>query len=339
MINETNSNSVQTKRFKPLKEEKRKHYYSGRFGKKAEMMKQFYKAKIYLKNLIENKGKGNTVEEEIVPIDLGSYCVVNSSDKEHDDNDSDTSISPLSKLQRHYIKILSSPTIWLDDKVIHKAQQLIKKKFPNIDGFQDPVLYDHFVPVKGKFVQVLNVNKNHWVCVAGDGNNEIHIYDSLLIKIDIKSMHVIAKMLKCEGEVFLTKTVPVQKQSNSSDCGLFALAFAFDLASNLDPSIISYNEEILRKHLLACIENEEITEFPKTNEWLARTKDKTIFETHEVFCSCRDVFFEDDIKRNPKNFMAECCNCGEWFHQKCMNIPTNVFTLPDASWECNQCIR
>ena len=29
------------------------------------MMKQFYNAKIYLKNLIENKGKGNTVEEEI----------------------------------------------------------------------------------------------------------------------------------------------------------------------------------------------------------------------------------------------------------------------------------
>ena len=152
-------------------------------------------------------------------------------------------------------------------------------------------------------------------------------------------MHVTAKMLKCEDEVLLTKTVPVQKQSNSSDCGLFALAFAFDLANNLDPSIITYNEKIFRKHLLACIENEEITEFPKTNEWLARTKDKTLFEIHEVFCSCRDVFFEDDVKRDPKNFMAECCNCGEWFHQKCMNIPTNVLTLPDASWECNQCIR
>ena len=241
MINETSSNSVQTKRFKPLKEEKRKH--SRRFGKKAEMMKQFYKAKTYLKILIENKRKGNTVEEGIAPIDLGSYCVVNSSDEEHDDNDSDTSISPLSKLQRHYTKILSSPTNWLDDNVIHKAQQLIKKKFPNIDGFQDPVLYDHFVPVKGKFVQVLHVNKNHWVCVAGERNNEIHIYDSLLIKINNKSMHVIAKMLKCEDEVFLTKTVLVQKQSNSSDRGLFALAFAFDLANNLDTSIIIYNEK------------------------------------------------------------------------------------------------
>ena len=94
------------------------------------MMKQFYKAKISLKNLIENKGKGNTVEEEIAPIDLRSYCVVNSSDEEHDGNDSGISISPLSKLQRHYTKILSSPKKWLDDEVIHKAQQLIKKKFP-----------------------------------------------------------------------------------------------------------------------------------------------------------------------------------------------------------------
>ena len=116
------------------------------------MMKQFYKAKIYLKNLIENKGKANTVEEGIGPIDLGSYCVVNSSDEEHDDSDSDTSISPLSKLQRHYTNILSSLTKWFDNEVIHKAQQLIKEKFSNTDGFQDPVLYDHFIPVKGKFV-------------------------------------------------------------------------------------------------------------------------------------------------------------------------------------------
>ena len=55
-------------------------------------------------------------------------------------------------------------------------------------------------------------------------------------------------MLKCEDEVFLIKPVPVQ--NNSSDCGLFALAFAFDLTNNLDPSIITYNEKILRKHSL-----------------------------------------------------------------------------------------
>ena len=66
-------------------------------------------------------------------------------------------------------------------------------------------------------------------------------------------MHVIAKMLKCEDEVFLTKTVPVQKQSNSSDCGLFAFAFAFDLANNLDPSIITYNEKSSEKIYLLVL--------------------------------------------------------------------------------------
>ena len=160
-----------------------------------------------------------------------------------------------------------------------------------IDGFRDPVLYDHFVPGKGKFVQVLNVNKNHWVCVAGEGNNEIHIYDSLLIKINNKSMHVIATMSKCDDEVFLTKTVPVQKQSNSSDRGLFALAFAFDLANNLDPSIITYKEKILRKHLLPCIENEEITEFLKTNERLARTKIKHFLKPMKIFVHVETLFF------------------------------------------------
>ena len=118
---------------------------------------------------------------------------------------------------------------------------------------------------------------------------------------------------------------------------MFALSFAFDLAYNLDASIIIiiYNEKILRKHLLACIKNKEITEFLKTNEWLARTKNKTLFETHEAFCSCRDVFFEDYAKRDPKKPMAECRSSGEWFYQKCINIPTEVFTLPDVSWECN----
>ena len=51
--------------------------------------------------------------------------------------------------------------------------------------------------------------------------------------------------MKCEEEVFLTKIVPVQKQSNSSDCGLLALAFAFDLANNLEPSIITYSGKSL----------------------------------------------------------------------------------------------
>ena len=51
------------------------------------------------------------------------------------------------------------------------------------------------------------------------------------------------------------------------------------------------------------------------------------------------TFFEDNVKRDPKSVIEECCDCGKWFHKKCMKIPTNVFTHSDASLECNQCIR
>ena len=140
-------------------------------------------------------------------------------------------------------------------------------------------------------------------------------------------------MLKCDDEVFLTKTVPVHKQSNSSDRGLFALAFAFDLANNLDPSIITYNEKILRKHLLPCIENEEITKFLKTNEWLARSKDKTLFETHEDFCSCRDVFLKMMLKGIQKLY---CRVLQLW---RMISSKMYKHSYKDVSWECNQCIR
>ena len=113
---------------------------------------------------------------------------------------------------------------------------------------------------------MLNVDKNRCVCVAGEANNEIHIYDFLLIKMNNKSMHVKAKMLKCEDEVLLPKTVQIQNQNNFSDCGLFAFAFAFGLGNNLDPSITTYNEKIFRKYLYACTKNEEITKFTKTNK-------------------------------------------------------------------------
>ena len=73
-------------------------------------------------------------------------------------------------------KILQHPTEQLDDRIINHAQELIKRKYKDTDGLQDLVL-QRFATVDGKFVQVLPVNNNHWICVAGDKNNEVPIYD------------------------------------------------------------------------------------------------------------------------------------------------------------------
>ena len=75
-------------------------------------------------------------------------------------------------------KILQHPTKWLDDRIINHAQELTKKRYKYTDGLQDPSL-QRFATVDGKFVQVLLVNNDHWICVAGNKNNEVSVYDSV----------------------------------------------------------------------------------------------------------------------------------------------------------------
>ena len=42
---------------------------------------------------------------------------------------------------------------------------------------------------------------------------------------------------------------PVQQQARSTDCGLFAIAFATDLAFGMDPAKISYQQSAMREPL------------------------------------------------------------------------------------------
>ena len=128
-------------------------------------------------------------------------------------------------------------------------------------------------------------------------------------------------MAKCEDEELIVKLMPVQHQTNSNDCGLFALAFATDFAEGTDPSERNYDEKALRNHLLQCFRNNEINQFPQEDMSLKSKPSKVVYKVYEVFCICRDVLFEEDVEKEPENFMIECSKCGEWYHRKCEVIP------------------
>ena len=53
----------------------------------------------------------------------------------------------------------------------------------------------------------------------------------------------------------------VQQQKGQSDCGLFAVAFAFDIAAGVDPQNINYIQAEMREHLLSCLCKGKITSF------------------------------------------------------------------------------
>ena len=54
-----------------------------------------------------------------------------------------------------------------------------------------------------------------------------------------------------------------QRQQGGSDCGLFAIAYAVDLAMGTDPATIKYDQRAMRKHLIRSIEQGAITQFPR----------------------------------------------------------------------------
>ena len=53
----------------------------------------------------------------------------------------------------------------------------------------------------------------------------------------------------------------MQQQSNGSDCGVFAIAFATVLVYNLDKNIPEFNVHQMRTHLSTCLKNGLITPF------------------------------------------------------------------------------
>lgn len=123
----------------------------------------------------------------------------------------------------------------------------------------------------------------------------------------------------------------VQKQDNGSDCGVLAIAMAYDLCAGYDPGQVHYNTNRIRPHLMACLEDLSFCRFPVSGE--ERTGGATTSKVIDLFCTCR-MPEEDGVE------MAECDGCKNWFHKHCMDIPNEVFSSDsekEVHWECKDC--
>ena len=158
-------------------------------------------------------------------------------------------------------------TYWLHDSEIYAGEILLKKAFPLIGGLNDPAQIGPLVvPAMSEFVQIINVGA-HWVslstisCTPG----VVKVYD---IACTGKPNNVViehaCRMILHTGPEVTFVYEKVQKQLGSSDCGLFALAFATDLCHGLDPTKQSYNQEMMHRHFVGCLEKGKMTPFPNT---------------------------------------------------------------------------
>ena len=132
----------------------------------------------------------------------------------------------------------------LTDDVISEACRILAVQFPAMWGLHPPAVRK--VPGQapcavGKCLHVHHVNNGHWVCSYLPGRlcKRVYIVDSI---VGTRVTKIASQISELYGHMRCGKleTVCMQVQSGASDCGLFAIAIAVEIATNgLDRSIIS----------------------------------------------------------------------------------------------------
>ena len=119
----------------------------------------------------------------------------------------------------------------------------------------------------------------------------------------------------------------MQRQSGTSDCGLFSIAVATSLCYGFLPHECTWKQEELRPHLSACFQHDDLSLFPVLKQTRSHRNYKRVEEI-EVFCHCRQPYTEGI-------FMVECDNCQEWLHRGCEMVARRI--TKNTGFLCKNC--
>ena len=115
-----------------------------------------------------------------------------------------------------------------------------------------------------------------------------------------------AYIYKSEEDRGLTlHNVPVQQQSGITDCGVFAVAFAYHAAIGDELERIIFDQGQMRKHLLRCFEKKELSRFPHK---LLRSRGECKFQYIALHCY--------DHCKLPESYdnLLGCDSFDQWYH-------------------------
>ena len=94
------------------------------------------------------------------------------------------------------------------------------------------------ISTRSRYLQVLHVNGNHWICVSNIGlhsqepvTDRALIYDSFVLdNIECQMKHQIYLFVRPSSSSFRFKIMNIMVQHNTFDCGLFAVANMTEIA-------------------------------------------------------------------------------------------------------------
>ena len=234
---------------------------------------------------------------------------------------------------------------WLNDAIIYRSQKLLEAQTKgNICGWQSPQFSKRegmfaVVPQSSPFVQILHVGNCHWLTTSNVNvhggasyNDVVSIYDSgKPIRVSNEVTKSVCSFFKCMNDIIRFDIMNVSPQTNSQDCGVYAIAYATELAHGADPVTCNWDVDQMRGHLLHCLESGVLTRFPQLpNQRRVRfgTRVRKSF-TFVLYCTCRTV-------NDEEKSMIECVRCQKWYHKKCMSLDEKK-SYGGIEWKCFNC--
>ena len=150
----------------------------------------------------------------------------------------------------------------IHDAIINAVQYLLHSQYC-MPGFQATTLGYHltFDIMRKGFIQFLHNGEDHWFTISTLGlpSGHVHIYDSLY---NTCTDHGIGSILYAPNNAVHLHFMDVDKQTNHSDSGLYAIAYAIDLCRDEDVCFRKYDTVLMCQHLSKCLESRRITAFP-----------------------------------------------------------------------------
>ncbi|KAL5510213.1 hypothetical protein EMCRGX_G005721 [Ephydatia muelleri] len=147
--------------------------------------------------------------------------------------------------------VLSS-TGWLDDTIINRAQSILREQF-GAAGFQNttPGTRLLFDVIRSEFIQILHNGKNLWLTIPTIGcqASTVNVYDSLYQSLSQCTIDQICALMFSTNDAVDVRFIDVEQQTNNSDCGVYAIAYATSLCFSEDISCIQYCVSKMRSHL------------------------------------------------------------------------------------------
>ena len=208
---------------------------------------------------------------------------------------------------------------WLNDEHIELALGLLGKKdlstyFQTIYNFQRNYLQKIY-KTEGKFIQILNIGDSHWITIYFVKNNPfpvIHIYDSLYKNFQTltsrsrnRLLKQIALMLNGSHSFFTLRWADIQQQTDSSSCGLFAIANATALSENKNPCKYIWKVDEMRKHTLDCFNSEDMKLYPFSTD--SRKHASELHHKEINVCENCKLPILSDFEKCFKQYHADTC--------------------------------